>query len=30
MPSVPDDDALRRQFYGARDVRNLYPRVSGD
>ena len=28
MPSVPDDDALRRQFYGARDVRNLYPRVS--
>ncbi len=28
MPSVPDDDALRRQFYGARDVRSLYPRVS--
>jgi tetratricopeptide (TPR) repeat protein len=27
MPSVPDDDALRRQF-GARDVRNLYPRVT--
>jgi tetratricopeptide (TPR) repeat protein len=28
MPSAPDDDALRRQFYGARDVRSLYPRVS--
>jgi tetratricopeptide (TPR) repeat protein len=28
MPPVPDDDALRRQFYGARDVRSLYPRVS--
>ena len=28
MPSVPDDHALRRQFYGARDVRSLYPRVS--
>ena len=28
MPSVPDDDALRRQFYGARDARNLYPRVT--
>jgi DNA-binding transcriptional MerR regulator len=28
MPSVPDDDALRRQFYATRDVRSLYPRVS--
>ena len=28
MPSAPDDDALRRQFYGARDVRSLYPRVT--
>ena len=28
MPPAPDDDALRRQFYGARDVRNLYPRVT--
>ena len=28
MPSVPDDDALRRQYYGARDVRSLYPRVT--
>jgi tetratricopeptide (TPR) repeat protein len=28
MPPAPDDDALRRQFYGARDVRSLYPRIS--
>jgi len=28
MPSAPDDDALRRQLYGARDVRSLYPRVT--
>jgi tetratricopeptide (TPR) repeat protein len=28
MPSAPDDDALRRQYYGARDVRSLYPRVT--
>ena len=28
MPSAPDDDVLRRQFYGARDVRSLYPRVT--
>jgi tetratricopeptide (TPR) repeat protein len=28
MPSVPNDDARRRQLYGARDVRSLYPRVS--
>jgi DNA-binding transcriptional MerR regulator len=27
MPPVPEDDALRRQFYGARDVRSLYPRI---
>src|SRR4029453_3788742 len=26
--SAPDDDALRRQFYGARDIRSLYPRVT--
>jgi tetratricopeptide (TPR) repeat protein len=26
--SVLDDDALRRQFYGARDIRSLYPRVT--
>jgi tetratricopeptide (TPR) repeat protein len=26
--SALDDDALRRQFYGARDIRNLYPRVT--
>src|SRR5215212_4964755 len=26
--SAPDDDALRRQFYGVRDVRSLYPRVT--
>ena len=26
--SAPDDDALRRQFYGARDIRNLYPRIT--
>src|SRR4029453_14412786 len=23
-----DDDALRRQYYGARDIRSLYPRVT--
>ena len=28
MPPVPDDQALRRNFYGARDVRSLYPRVT--
>jgi tetratricopeptide (TPR) repeat protein len=28
MPSVPDDDAPRRQLYGARDVRSLYPRIT--
>src|SRR4029079_460108 len=26
--SAPDDDALRRQYYGARDIRSLYPRVT--
>jgi tetratricopeptide (TPR) repeat protein len=26
--SVPDDDALRRQFYGVRDIRSLYPRIT--
>jgi tetratricopeptide (TPR) repeat protein len=26
--AVPDDDALRRQFYAARDIRSLYPRVT--
>ena len=26
--SAQDDDALRRQFYGARDIRSLYPRVT--
>src|SRR5258708_16922025 len=26
--SAPDDDALRRQFYGARDIRSLYRRVT--
>src|SRR5258708_14342850 len=26
--SAPDDDALRRQFYGARDIRGRYARVS--
>jgi Tetratricopeptide repeat. len=26
--SALDDDALRRQFYGARDIRSLYPRVT--
>src|SRR5438045_876187 len=26
--SAPDDDALRRQFYGARDIRSLYPGVT--
>src|SRR5215203_2313762 len=26
--SAPDDDALRRQFYGARDIRSLYPRIT--
>ena len=26
--SAPDDGALRRQFYGARDIRSLYPRVT--
>src|SRR5260221_13256481 len=26
--SAPDDDALRRQFYGARDIRSLYPRFT--
>src|SRR5215213_5310560 len=25
---APDDDALRRQFYGARDILSLYPRVT--
>ena len=26
--SAQDDDALRRQYYGARDIRSLYPRVT--
>src|SRR5258707_15315057 len=26
--SAPDDDALRRKFSGARDIRSLYPRVT--
>jgi tetratricopeptide (TPR) repeat protein len=28
MPSLPQDDALRRQYYGARDIRSLYPRIT--
>jgi tetratricopeptide (TPR) repeat protein len=28
MSSSALDDALRRQFYGARDIRSLYPRVT--
>src|SRR6185369_12556906 len=26
--SALDDDALRRQYYGARDIRTLYPRIT--
>ncbi len=28
MASTTADDALRRQFYGARDIRGLYPRIT--
>jgi tetratricopeptide (TPR) repeat protein len=28
MASSTSDDALRRQFYGARDIRGLYPRIT--
>jgi len=28
MASSTPEDALRRQFYGARDIRGLYPRIT--
>src|SRR3954451_13442963 len=28
MASSTSEDALRRQFYGARDIRGLYPRIT--